>query len=137
MTTRRGFIGGAAVGAAAAAAPGAEAAAKGARRADVVVVGAGFAGLAAASAVRAAGKSVIVLEARRRVGGRILNQPIGGGEVIEIGGQWVGTTQDKLLALAENLGVSTYKTYNTGDTRGFAPYGRASRRPNPRLAFTL
>jgi monoamine oxidase len=85
------------------------------RRADVVVVGAGFAGLAAAHQLVKAGRSVIVLEARKRVGGRILNASIGGGEVIEIGGQWVGPTQDRILALGEEMGVPTYKTFNEGD----------------------
>ena len=110
MSTRRQVIGGAA-----AVAVGAKAKKKATRRADVVVVGAGFAGLAAAQAVVAAGRSVIVLEARKRVGGRIHNQRIDGGDVVEIGGQWVGPTQDRLIALAEELGVETYKTYNDGD----------------------
>jgi monoamine oxidase len=81
----------------------------------VVVVGAGFAGLAAARDVARAGRSVIVLEARTRVGGRTLNAPIPGSEVIEIGGQWVGPTQDRILALGQEMGVPTYKTYNDGD----------------------
>ena len=85
------------------------------RRADVVVVGAGFAGLTAARELVRAGRSVIVLEARDRVGGRTLNASIGGSEVVEIGGQWVGPTQDRLLALGEAMGVPTYKTYNEGD----------------------
>jgi monoamine oxidase len=79
------------------------------------VVGAGFAGLTAARELVRAGRSVIVLEARNRVGGRTLNAPIGGNEVIEVGGQWVGPTQDRLLALGEAMGVPTYKTYNEGD----------------------
>jgi monoamine oxidase len=85
------------------------------RRADVVVVGAGLAGLAAASAVAAEGRSVLVVEARKRVGGRTQNHPLKGGGVVEIGGQWVGPTQDRLIALAKDLGVATYKTYNDGD----------------------
>jgi monoamine oxidase len=125
--TRRGLIGTAAV-AAAAAATGAEADAEAARRprrrvtrrstvrrADVVVVGAGLAGLAAAAEVVRQGRSVVVLEARDRVGGRTLNHELPGGGVVEIGGQWAGPTQDRLLALAEELGVATYETYNTGD----------------------
>src|SRR5436190_3898514 len=83
--------------------------------ADVVVVGAGLAGLVAARDVRAAGRSVVVLEARDRVGGRLLNQDIGAGRVVEVGGQWVGPTQHRMLALARETGVETYPTYNVGE----------------------
>lgn len=58
--------------------------------------------------------SVLVLEARDRVGGRTLNASIGGGKGVEVGGQWVGPTQDRLFALARELGVKTFPTYNTG-----------------------
>src|ERR1700678_2827707 len=58
--------------------------------ADVVVVGAGISGLTAASAVVAAGHSVIVLEARDRVGGRVLNHDIGAGRIAEAGGEFIG-----------------------------------------------
>ena len=85
-----------------------------ARRVDVVVVGAGLAGLTAASDLARAGHSVAVLEARPRVGGRTLNHPLGGGEVVEVGGQWVGPGQDRILARARSLGVRTFKTYTKG-----------------------
>jgi len=87
----------------------------GTREADVIVVGAGLAGLAAARAVAAAGRTPLVVEARDRVGGRTLNHPIGDGKVVEVGGQWVGPTQHRLLALAAELGVKTYPTYTDGD----------------------
>lgn len=87
----------------------------GAHEADVVVVGAGAAGLAAARAVAAAGASVIVLEARDRVGGRLLNHDIGGGNVVEVGGQWVGPTQTRALALTAELGLATFPTYDEGE----------------------
>lgn len=82
--------------------------------ADVVVVGAGLAGLTAASRLVAAGRSVIVLEARDRVGGRLLNHDIGGGRVAEAGGEFIGPTQDHILALATSLGVGTFDAYDTG-----------------------
>ena len=63
---------------------------------DVVVVGAGFAGLTAARNVAGAGKSVMVLEARDRVGGRVLNLDLGTGHGTERGGTFVGPTQDHL-----------------------------------------
>jgi monoamine oxidase len=118
--TRRGVVAGAAAGAAVAGLPGAGAAAATRRkpavpRADVVVVGAGLSGLAAAEAIRRAGRSVLVLEARDRVGGRVLNEPIGDGEVIEVGGQWVGPTQDVVRDWARELGVETFPTYDEGD----------------------
>jgi monoamine oxidase len=84
-------------------------------KADVVVVGAGFSGLAAARALKAAGHSVIVLEARDVVGGRTRNAPIDGGRyVAEVGGQFVGPTQDRVLALAKAVGAKTFDVYNTG-----------------------
>jgi monoamine oxidase len=85
------------------------------RRADVIVIGAGLAGLAAASDLVGAGHSVLVLEARDRVGGRTLNHPVGHGEVVEVGGQWVGPGQDRIMARAKTLGVKTFKTYTRGN----------------------
>ncbi len=82
---------------------------------DVVVVGAGLAGLIAARVLLAAGLSVLVVEARDRVGGRLLNHTLKGGAVVEVGGQWVGPTQDRVLALAQELGVGLYPTYEEGE----------------------
>lgn len=85
-----------------------------AEEADVVIVGGGLAGLAAALVLVAAGVSVLVLEARDRVGGRTLNHLLADGKVVEIGGQWVGPSQDRVLALARSLGIATHPTYNEG-----------------------
>jgi monoamine oxidase len=82
--------------------------------ADVVVAGAGLAGLTAARELVRAGKEVVVLEARDRVGGRTLNADIGDGKVVEVGGQWVGPTQERVLALARDLGVETFPTWSEG-----------------------
>ena len=57
---------------------------------DVVVVGAGLAGLTAARRLVEAGREAIVLEARPRVGGRLLNHSLSDGTVVEVGGQWIG-----------------------------------------------
>ena len=81
---------------------------------DVVVVGAGLAGLMAARSVVAAGHDVVVLEARDRVGGRTLNEDIGDGKVVEVGGQWIGPTQFRLAELARELGIDTFPTYAKG-----------------------
>lgn len=88
-------------------------AARTANTVDVVIVGAGFAGLTAARRLRAEGHSVIVVEAGDRVGGRTKPGRIAG-EVVDLGGQWVGPTQTRLLALAKELGVATYPQYATG-----------------------
>jgi monoamine oxidase len=85
---------------------------------DVVVVGAGISGLVAARDVARTGRSVLVVEARKRVGGRVLNHHLTekkhGPQVIEAGGAFVGPTQNHILALAEELHVPTFLEYNTG-----------------------
>src|SRR6478735_10240543 len=82
--------------------------------ADVVVVGAGLAGLTAASDLVAAGREVVVLEARDRVGGRVLNVEIGG-EANELGGQWIAPYQSEAQALIEGLGLELFHSYREGD----------------------
>ena len=83
--------------------------------AEVVVVGAGLAGLTAARGLAANGRDVVVLEARERVGGRTLNHAIGDGKVVELGAQWVGPTQDRILALLGELGIETFPTWTAGE----------------------
>lgn len=84
------------------------------RHADVVVVGAGLAGLMTARQLAAAGVDVLVLEARKRVGGRTFTQPARDGTPIDMGGQWIGPTQQRIAALARELGLTTFPTYVKG-----------------------
>jgi monoamine oxidase len=114
--TRRRLFGAAAAGAAVSGATAAGANARGTRprHVDVVVVGAGLAGLTAARRLVRAHKSVLVLEARDRVGGRTLREPIGRGKYADMGAGFIGPTQDHIAQLARELGVRTFKTYNEG-----------------------
>lgn len=82
--------------------------------ADVIVVGAGLAGLTAARELARKGKSVIVLEARDRVGGRTLAQATQSGEMLDVGGQWIGPGQDRMLALVNEFGLRTYQQPHAG-----------------------
>jgi monoamine oxidase len=129
-TSRRKFLAGAAATGAGALLPVDVAAARPRRRrrVDVAVVGAGFAGLAAARQLSAAGKEVCVIEARDRVGGRTLNHKVQKGVIAEVGGEYVGPTQDRVLALAKAVGVGTFPTYNEGDNV-LVLNGRKSRYP--------
>lgn len=83
---------------------------------DVVVIGGGLSGLSAAQKLGAAGKDVVVLEARHRTGGRVYNAPLTtiSRAVTEVGAEYVGPTQDHVLALIKDLGLTIYPTYNNG-----------------------
>jgi monoamine oxidase len=83
---------------------------------DCVVVGAGLSGLAAARRLVGAGRSVVLLEARDRTGGRVQNvRTLGGGHEIDGGAEFTGPTQDRIQALADEYGVATLPTYNEGN----------------------
>jgi putrescine oxidase len=89
---------------------------------DVVIVGAGASGLTAATRLKAAGRSVVVLEARDRVGGRLWTEEIDGA-MLEIGGQWVSPDQDALIETLEELGLETYPRYREGVNVYLGPGG--------------
>lgn len=87
------------------------------RSTGVIVVGAGVAGLTAADRLVANGIDCLVVEARDRVGGRVLTEPMPGGREgwVDQGGQWLGPSQDRAYALVERLGLSTTPTNVTGE----------------------
>lgn len=82
--------------------------------ARVVVIGAGLSGLSAARKLQDAGVSVLVLEARDRVGGRTLSHETAQGDRIDLGAQWIGPTQDRMFKLVKEMGLSTFAQYHEG-----------------------
>ncbi|MFD6161743.1 flavin monoamine oxidase family protein [Nocardia sp. NPDC060256] len=82
--------------------------------ADVVVVGAGYAGLAAARALRAAGREIVVLEAAGRVGGRAQTDRIADDWAVDLGAQWISGGHTRFAALAEEYGAETYAAPSDG-----------------------
>ncbi|MFF2777403.1 flavin monoamine oxidase family protein [Streptomyces sp. NPDC058052] len=83
---------------------------------DVVVVGAGYAGLIAARALLNSGLTVQVLEAADRVGGRAMTVSSAAGTAVDLGGQWIGRDHVKMRALADEYGVSLFPTHTDGKT---------------------
>lgn len=86
---------------------------------DVIVIGAGLAGLTAAYRLQQQGvTSVLVLEAKDRIGGRTLNIPTAGGYPAEGGGQWIGSSQTAIMDLMVELGIGQFPHYYEGEAVG-------------------
>ena len=81
---------------------------------DAIIVGGGYAGLAAARRLTEEGRSAVVLEARDRVGGRTYTVEEAGATV-DLGGQWIGPTQDHIYELAAETGVATFPQWTGGE----------------------
>ncbi|SER76674.1 monoamine oxidase [Propionibacterium cyclohexanicum] len=74
---------------------------------DCVIVGAGFAGLSVATELARRGEQLVVLEARDRVGGRVASVTLSQGEVVDMGGQWISPSHDRMLELVAAAGLTT------------------------------
>lgn len=84
---------------------------------DVVVIGAGYAGLAAGLALQKAGKNILLLEARNRCGGRILTEYFSEQDYTDLGGQWIGPGHERMYQLAAEFGIDTFHTYDSGKSK--------------------
>ncbi|WP_330166902.1 flavin monoamine oxidase family protein [Streptomyces sp. HB2AG] len=82
---------------------------------DVIVIGAGAAGLTAATALHEAGQRVLCLEARTRVGGRLLSVPVDGG-ALDLGATWFWPGEERVAALTVRSGAGIFDQYLAGDT---------------------
>ena len=78
---------------------------------DVLVLGAGLAGLSAARDLALGGADVLVLEARDRVGGRVEQVDLPDGRRVQLGGELTGPFQRAYLGLAEELGLTVEPSY--------------------------
>ncbi|MET8567668.1 FAD-dependent oxidoreductase [Streptomyces sp. NPDC004783] len=84
---------------------------------DVIVIGAGASGLAAATALHAAGRDTVCLEARDRVGGRLLSVPVAHSERgLDMGATWFWDGEDRVRSLAARSGIATFDQHLAGDT---------------------
>jgi monoamine oxidase len=84
---------------------------------DVIVIGAGASGLAAALALHAAGRDVVALEARDRIGGRLLAVPTPyPGRALDLGATWFWDGEDRVRELAAGSGIETFPQHLAGDT---------------------
>jgi monoamine oxidase len=81
---------------------------------DVAIVGGGLSGLLAARLLDRGGVDVLVLEAQERVGGRTLTAHLDDSVFIDHGGQWVSPNQGRIVALASELGVELFPSWDEG-----------------------
>jgi monoamine oxidase len=106
----------------------------------ICVIGAGFAGLAAADELARAGADVIVVEARSRVGGRVASATLGNGSVVELGAEFILPDYDELRRLASRFGLELADkgmAYGNREPRGVALAPEALAQARLRLGQAL
>ena len=81
---------------------------------DIAIIGAGYAGIAAAKKLQEVNKNFIILEARDRIGGRTLSEQLECGAHIDLGAKWIGPTQHHVWSWVKETNTETYDTYDTG-----------------------
>lgn len=81
---------------------------------ETLIIGGGLAGLAAARALYAEGRDFLLVEARDRLGGRILTQNVGAG-AFDLGPAWFWPGQPRMEALVAKLGLTRFEQYANGD----------------------
>jgi monoamine oxidase len=83
--------------------------------ADVIVVGAGLAGLIATRDLKAGGLTVRTLEARERVGGRLKGYALGDGQAVDLGGEYFGDKSTMIAETARSVGIEGFRTFDAGE----------------------
>jgi monoamine oxidase len=81
---------------------------------DAIIIGAGLSGLQAAKTLSQQGKTVLILEAKERVGGRVWTIPTNDNEHLDVGGQWVAKSHQKMQELLREYAIGTFPTYIHG-----------------------
>lgn len=81
---------------------------------DIIVIGAGYSGIGAATKLFENEKDFVVIEARDRIGGRVCSKQLDNGTIIDIGAQWIGPDQKLMWEMVEKYKVETFDTYDTG-----------------------
>jgi monoamine oxidase len=81
---------------------------------DCIIIGGGYAGLSAAKALKEANQNILLLEARDRVGGRVMTQRHDDGTYVDLGGSYLGREQPRMYAFVEEFGVETFDAYTPG-----------------------
>ena len=82
---------------------------------DVLIVGAGFSGIAAAKKLYENGLDFKILEARDRLGGRVFTKKLADDLYLDYGGQWIGEGQSRMYELCEEYGLRYFETFDAGD----------------------